>query len=125
MANNSIKAAFERMWQHVVNALDGKAEVSHLQTIENGGTNATAAPEARVNLGFEYGETVPTHTPSTGDGSVYFMIEEDDEWVDSTEVINEQEEPKVKEIVFDENQLNKLTEKYGEEFSYLNGLSDE
>lgn len=24
-----------------------------------------------------------------------------------------------------ENQLNKLTEKYGEEFSYLNGLSDE
>lgn len=37
-----------------------------------------------------------------------FMVKEDDEWVDSTEVINEQEEPKVKEIVFDENQLNKL-----------------
>ena len=37
-----------------------------------------------------------------------FMIEEDDEWVDSTEVIYEQEEHKVKEIVFDENQLNKL-----------------
>ena len=37
-----------------------------------------------------------------------FMIEEDDEWIDSTEVINYQEEPKVKEISFDENQLNKL-----------------
>jgi len=24
-----------------------------------------------------------------------------------------------------ENQINKLQEKYGEEFSYLNGLSDE
>ena len=36
------------------------------------------------------------------------MIEEDDEWIDSTEVINEQEELKVKEITFDENQLNKL-----------------
>lgn len=37
-----------------------------------------------------------------------FMIEEDDEWIDSTEVINYREEPKVKEITFDENQLNKL-----------------
>lgn len=37
-----------------------------------------------------------------------FMIEEDDEWIDLTEVINYQEEPKVKEITFDENQLNKL-----------------
>lgn len=37
-----------------------------------------------------------------------FMIEEDDEWIDSTEIINKQEEPKTKEMVFDENQLNKL-----------------
>lgn len=37
-----------------------------------------------------------------------FMIEEDDEWIDSTDVINYQEETKVKEITFDENQLNKL-----------------
>lgn len=57
--------------------LDGKAALEHLQTIETGGTGATTAPEARVNLGFEYGETVPTYAPSTGDGSVYFMIEED------------------------------------------------
>lgn len=29
MANTSILAAFERMWQHVANALSGKSDISH------------------------------------------------------------------------------------------------
>lgn len=44
--------------------------------IAEGGTGATSASAARTNLGFTYGTAEPTGTPSTGDGSVYFM--EDD-----------------------------------------------
>ena len=44
--------------------------------IVKGGTGADSPVSARINLGFEYGETAPTHAPSTGDGSVYFMIQE-------------------------------------------------
>ena len=36
----------------------------------------TVPSEARANLGFTYGTTEPVETPTTGDGSVYFM--EDD-----------------------------------------------
>lgn len=32
MANNSIKAAFERMWQHIIAALNEKANKSDLDT---------------------------------------------------------------------------------------------
>lgn len=44
--------------------------------IAQGGTGATSASAARTNLGFTYGTAEPTGTPSTGNGSVYFM--EDD-----------------------------------------------
>ena len=44
--------------------------------ITRGGTGATTATDARTNLGFTYGTAEPTATPSTGNGSVYFM--EDD-----------------------------------------------
>ena len=40
--------------------------------IGNGGTNASTAASARTNLGFTYGTTEPSGTPSTGEGSVYF-----------------------------------------------------
>ena len=35
MANTSIKAAFERMWQHIVLALGGKADKSDLDSLHN------------------------------------------------------------------------------------------
>lgn len=71
----------------VVNtALAGKAASSHSHSaaditsgtlpITRGGTGATTATDARTNLGFTYGTAEPTATPSTGNGSVYFM--EDD-----------------------------------------------
>lgn len=44
--------------------------------IEKGGTNASTTTQARTNLGFTYGTAEPTGTPTTGEGSVYFM--EDD-----------------------------------------------
>lgn len=45
--------------------------------IENGGTDANSPVSARINLGFEYGEEVPTHVPATGNGSVYFLTQID------------------------------------------------
>lgn len=71
----------------VVNtALAGKAASSHSHSaaditsgtlpITRGGTGATTATDARTNLGFTYGTAEPTATPSTGNGSIYFM--EDD-----------------------------------------------
>ena len=40
MANTSILAAFERMWQHVVNALGSKADISSVTSVQ---TTANAA----------------------------------------------------------------------------------
>ena len=34
MANTSIYAAFERMWQHIVSALGNKADKSEVPTIQ-------------------------------------------------------------------------------------------
>lgn len=68
-----------------VSALTGNSETpndalqylaSRIQPIEFGGTSADTPVNARVNLGFTYGTTEPSGTPSTGEGSVYFM--EDD-----------------------------------------------
>ena len=42
MANTSILAAFERMWQHVVNALNDKSDISHKHTLKDLGVSATA-----------------------------------------------------------------------------------
>ena len=35
MANQSILAAFERMWQHIIAALKNKADVDHSHTIDD------------------------------------------------------------------------------------------
>lgn len=44
--------------------------------ISMGGTNATNAKDARVNLGITYGTEVPTETPETGSGAIYFFEDE-------------------------------------------------
>ena len=46
--------------------------------ISQGGTNAQTAQEARTNLGFEYGTENPTHIPTTGDGAIYFKIDNEE-----------------------------------------------
>ena len=46
-----------------------------IASISDGGTNATNAKDARVNLGITYGTEVPTETPKTGSGTVYFFEE--------------------------------------------------
>lgn len=53
--------------------------------IAKGGTNAQTAQEARTNLGFEYGSEAPTHVPETGDGAIYFKIDDDDNGILSIE----------------------------------------
>ena len=52
--------------------------VSDIVPINKGGTNANMASDARINLGFEYGEEIPTNIPSTGDGAIYFKIDDAD-----------------------------------------------
>lgn len=49
--------------------------------ISQGGTNAQTVQEARQNLGFEYGEETPTHIPETGDGAIYFKIDDEDDGI--------------------------------------------
>lgn len=49
--------------------------------ISQGGTNAQTVQEARTNLGFEYGSEAPTHIPETGDGAIYFKIDDEDDGV--------------------------------------------
>lgn len=44
--------------------------------ISMGGTNAINAKDARVNLGITYGTEVPTETPETGSGAIYFFEDE-------------------------------------------------
>lgn len=51
---------------------------SVITPISQGGTNARTAQEARTNLGFEYGTENPTHIPTTGDGAIYFKIDNEE-----------------------------------------------
>lgn len=72
--------------EYVKLKLDKKADSTHKHSanditsgtlpVARGGTEATTPAAARVNLGFTYGTEEPTGTPTTGEGSVYFM--EDD-----------------------------------------------
>lgn len=48
-------------------------QLTNINPIEKGGTNAATAGGARTNLGITYGTAVPTVAPTTGEGSVYFM----------------------------------------------------
>lgn len=67
---------------YVDTGLEGKANSSHNHSASNitsgtlpitrGGTNASTAAAARINLGFSYGTSVPTSAPATGNGAVFF-----------------------------------------------------
>ena len=51
MANSSIYAAFERMWQHILNVLSGKSDVGHTHSeyLSTTGTAAKATADASGN----------------------------------------------------------------------------
>lgn len=67
---------------YVDTGLAEKANSSHNHSTSNitsgtlpiarGGTNASTAATARTNLGFSYGTSVPTSSPATGNGAVFF-----------------------------------------------------
>jgi hypothetical protein len=60
MANASILAAFERMWQHVIAKVGEKADIEHTHTLES--------------LGIAYGETLP----ETGvEGQIFLLVNMD------------------------------------------------
>ena len=82
MANTSILAAFERMWQHTVAAIGSHShkldEMSGVMPIANGGTGATDGETAMKNLlasgnmvlsPNQYGDTLP---PAGTVGRVFF-----------------------------------------------------
>ena len=46
MANTSIKAAFERMWQHVITKIEEKADIDHTHDVVASATHATTADSA-------------------------------------------------------------------------------
>ena len=55
-----------------------EVQEEEITSISKGGTNANNVSDARLNLGFTYGANVPTEAPTTGEGSVYFKINEDE-----------------------------------------------
>lgn len=70
--NESLSAFVSKIRAYVDDVASGKSDFNHIQTVDKGGTNATTVEAARTNLGFTYGTTEPSGTPSTGEGSVYF-----------------------------------------------------
>jgi hypothetical protein len=87
MANPSIFAAFERMWQHIVLVLSGKADSKHTHDtsdlsgampIAKGGTNATTAEDARTNLGIPtiHSGTAAPSSSLGKDGDIYIQYTE-------------------------------------------------
>lgn len=52
---------------------NGSLAGKDIAPLDMGGTNATNAKDARVNLGITYGTEIPIDAPETGSGTVYFF----------------------------------------------------
>ena len=77
ITQNNLPSFWDRVTAYINDRLPKGALASKdIATIEDGGTNATTAKDARVNLGITYGTEVPTKAPVTGSGAIYFF--EDD-----------------------------------------------
>lgn len=68
MANSSILAAFERMWQHVVAALSGKADISHNHDDTYKKTEVDSALGGKANVSHTHAITDVTGLQSGLDG---------------------------------------------------------
>lgn len=86
ITQNNLPNFWNRVTSYINDRLPKGALASKdIATIEDGGTNATTAKEARENLGITYGTEIPTETPETGSGAIYFF---EDEEVDDTGWVN-------------------------------------
>ena len=81
MANASIFAAFERMWQHIVAALGNKSDISYVDEkteslLPVAGGNMTGVLGTKgINLTYktDYGVTMPS---DADDGRLFFMLDD-------------------------------------------------
>lgn len=75
MANQSIFAAFERMWQHIVAALGNKADISHVHNDATQTESGFLSADDKINLdslkGVDIGTSYTQYDPSEFD---YFVI---------------------------------------------------
>ena len=63
MANSSILSAFERMWQHTVNALSNKSDITHTHTAAEVGADQVGSAAAALSLAETYtDEKISSHT---------------------------------------------------------------
>lgn len=80
MANASILAAFERMWQHVATVLSGKADKTEVTNITNGtttvakATSATSAAKATSVVGEQTNDILATATALSSDGVYFYRL---------------------------------------------------
>ena len=77
ITQNNLPSFWDRVTAYINDRLPkGALAAKDTAPIEMGGTNATTAKDARVNLGITYGTEVPTETPVTGSGAIYFFEDE-------------------------------------------------
>lgn len=69
MANQSIKNAFERFWQHVVAKLGDKADIDHTHDVVASATHATTADSATKATKADSATTASSATKATQDGN--------------------------------------------------------
>lgn len=73
MTNNSIKLAFERMWQHVIAALNKKANTSDLTShVDDATSHITSAERTNWNAAKSHADS--THAPSGAQANVIESI---------------------------------------------------
>lgn len=68
MANTSILAAFERMWQHIVTALANKSDVGHIHSDATQSTSGFMSAEDKTQLDLG---GIPIVSTASDDGVIY------------------------------------------------------